>query len=95
MTLYCDNTSAINISKNLVQYFRTKNIDIHHHFIRDLVENKTTFLEHVEIEKQLGNIFTKTLDFVKFDYPRKALGICAIKYFFSPCIFVAGQVFTK
>ena len=33
MTLYCDNLSAINISKNLVQYSRTKHIDIRHHFI--------------------------------------------------------------
>ena len=38
MIVYCDNTSAINISKNPVQHSRTKYIDIRHHFIRDLVE---------------------------------------------------------
>ena len=27
LTIYCDNTSAINISKNLVQYSRTKHIE--------------------------------------------------------------------
>ncbi|KAH9671430.1 hypothetical protein KPL70_017375 [Citrus sinensis] len=41
LTVFCDNTSAINISKNLVQHSRTKHIDIRHHFIRDLVESKT------------------------------------------------------
>ncbi|XP_038715063.1 secreted RxLR effector protein 161-like [Tripterygium wilfordii] len=39
MTIFCDNMSAINISKNPVQHFRTKHIDICHHFIRDLVES--------------------------------------------------------
>ncbi|CAM8962873.1 unnamed protein product [Rhodiola kirilowii] len=40
MTLYCDNMSAISISKNPVQHSRTKHIDIRHHFIRELVEQK-------------------------------------------------------
>ena len=31
----CDNTSAINLSKNLIQHLRTKHIDIRHHFLRD------------------------------------------------------------
>ena len=31
VTLYCDNLSAINISKNQVQHSRTKHIDIRHH----------------------------------------------------------------
>ena len=51
LTLYCDNTSAINISKIPVQHSRTKHIDIHHHLIRELVENKTVALEYVETEK--------------------------------------------
>jgi hypothetical protein len=35
MIVYCDNTSAINISKNHVQHSRTKHIDIRHDFISD------------------------------------------------------------
>ena len=31
----CDNTSAIRISKNLVQHSRTKHIEIRHHFLID------------------------------------------------------------
>ena len=56
--VFCDNTSAINISKNLVQHFRTKHINIRHHFIRDLVESNMLVLEFVETGKQLANIFT-------------------------------------
>lgn len=44
LTVYCDKTSTINISKNPVQHSRTKHIDICHHFIRDLVEEKTVTL---------------------------------------------------
>ena len=62
MTLYCDNLSAINTSMNPIQHIRTKHIDIRHHFIRDLVEEKIVTLEHVTTEKQLTNIFTKALD---------------------------------
>jgi len=56
LTLYCDNLSSINISKNPIQHSRTKHIDIRHHFIRDLVEDKVVTLEHVTTEEQLADI---------------------------------------
>ena len=67
ITMYCDNTSAINISKNSIQYSRTKHIDIRHQFVRDLVESKTVILDFVVIDKQLDDIFTKPLDSIIFD----------------------------
>jgi hypothetical protein len=76
MTLYCDNLSAINISKNPIQHSRTKHIDIRHHFIRDLVEDKVIALEHVATELQLADIFTKALDANQFENLRGKLGIC-------------------
>lgn len=59
LTEYCDITIAINISKNLVQYFRIKFIDIRHHFICDLVDSKIVSLECSKIKNQLVDIFTK------------------------------------
>ena len=76
LTLYCDNTSAINISKNPVQHSRTKHIDIRHHFIRELVEEKIISLEHVSTEKQLADIFTKGLDHKRFEELRSEIGLC-------------------
>jgi hypothetical protein len=76
LTLYCDNLSAINISKNHIQHSRTKHIDIRHHFIRDLVEDKVVTLEHVNTEKQIADIFTKALDANRFEELRSKLGIC-------------------
>jgi hypothetical protein len=68
--------SAINISKNPVQHKKTKHIDIRHHFIRDLVENKVVTLEHVSTKEQVADIFTKALDDVQFEKLRSKLGIC-------------------
>lgn len=79
MTLYCDNLSAINISKNPIQHNKTKHIDIHHHFIKDLVEDKIVILEHVAIEKQLTDIFTKALDANQFEKLRGELNICMLE----------------
>jgi len=76
LTLYCDNLSAINISKNPIQHNRTKHIDIRHHFIRDLDEEKVVTLEQVDTEEQLADIFTKALDAKQFEKLRGKLGIC-------------------
>jgi hypothetical protein len=76
MIIYCDNTSAINISKNPVQHSRTKLIDILHHFIRDLVEHQVVSLDYVSVENQLADLFTKPLDGSRFEYLRNAIGIC-------------------
>ena len=47
MVVYCDNSSAIDISKNPVQYFKTKHIEIRYHFIRDLIKRKIVCLEYI------------------------------------------------
>ena len=75
MTLVCDNMSAISIFKNHVQRSRTKYIDIRYHFIRDLVEEKVISLEHISTENQLVDLFTKSLDTLRFEFLRKSLGV--------------------
>lgn len=51
MTLFYNNMSAINISKNPVQHSKTKHTDIKHYFIRDLVEKKIVTLEYVPTDR--------------------------------------------
>ena len=79
MTLYCDNISAINISKNPVQHSKTKHIEIRHHFIRELVEEKKIVLEYISTDKQIADIFTKALDTNRFESLRTSLGLCTIE----------------
>ena len=78
MSVFCDNQSAIDISRNLVQHSRTKYIDIRQHFIRDLVEEKIISLHHIPIENQLADIFTKPLDVTRFESLHKSPGISLI-----------------
>lgn len=61
VSILCDNTNAINISKNLAMHSRTKNIDIQYHFLREHVLNNDVTLEYVAIADQLADIFTKSL----------------------------------
>ncbi|GJZ26329.1 hypothetical protein Tco_0570582 [Tanacetum coccineum] len=59
--IFCDNTSVIAISNNLVLHSRTKHIDIMYHFIRDHILKGDIELHFVPTELQLADIFTKPL----------------------------------
>ena len=53
MILYCDNTSAINISKNPIMHAKTKHIAIKYHYVRELVEDKQVKMEYIHIKDKL------------------------------------------
>ena len=78
LTIYCDNTSAINISKNPVQHSRTKHIEIQHHFIWELVEDGTLTLEFIHIDDQKTDLFTKPLDSKHFEFLRQNIGVISM-----------------
>ena len=61
ITIKFDNTSIINLGKNLIQYSRSKYIEIRYHFIRKHVANEDVNLEYINIENQLAGIFIKLL----------------------------------
>jgi len=73
--LLCDNTSAINLTKNHIQHSRTKHIEIRHDFIRDLVKNGDCDVKFIETKLQLADIFTKPLPKERFFFLRNELGI--------------------
>ena len=79
LTLNCDNLNAINILKNPVQHSRTKHIDIRHHYIRNLVEEKIIDLRHVSIEDQPVDFFTKGLDTSRYESIRLSPGLCIVE----------------
>jgi len=91
MIINCDNTSAINISKNPVQHSRTKHIDIRHHFLRDLVEPKVVSLSFIPTNNQLTDILIKPLDGSRFESLRKAIGVCDMS---STCVSMLGLGFS-
>ena len=60
--IYCDNTSAIQMTQNPVHHSKTKHIEIRHHFIRDIAEKGRISLHYIPTTEQLADIFTKPLD---------------------------------
>ena len=80
MCVFCDNTNAINLSKNLVQHSKSKHIEIRYHFIKDLVEDKVVCLEFIHTKNQKVDIFTKTLDGPWFELLRKTIGVGTIPW---------------
>ena len=64
------NSSAINISKNLVMHSKTKHIPIKFHFLREQVIEKNIKLEYVGTKEQIADIFTKPLPRETFEYLR-------------------------
>ena len=75
VSIMCDNTSAITISKNLVMHSKTKHIPIKYHFLREQVLEQKVKLEYVPSKEQVVDIFTKPLPRVVFEYLRQKLGV--------------------
>ena len=75
IVLFCDNQSAINISTDPVTKQRTKHVEIHMHYIRELVHDKTIILQYCRIDEQIADIFTKRFLEKKFTYLHSLLGV--------------------
>jgi hypothetical protein len=74
-SLWCDNQSAIKLTKYLVQHHPNKHIDIHMHFIRNLIHDQFTEVLFFPTEDQVANIFTNYLIEEKFSKLRSMLGV--------------------
>eukprot|EP00253_Pinus_taeda_P016501 PITA_16501 len=73
--IFCDNSSAIALSKNSMFHKRTKHIDTRFHYIRELVNNGKIILQHCSTQEQVADILTKPLDQKIFEFLRKCLGM--------------------
>ena len=60
-TIYCDNQSAINLSKNNVQHSRSKHIDIRYHFTREAQQNGKIIVTYLETSRMKADMLTKSL----------------------------------
>jgi hypothetical protein len=74
--VYCDNISAIRLSKNPVMYGRSKHIDIRFHFLRDLVKDGVIELTQCSTHEQVADIMTKPLKIEVFSKIRESMGVC-------------------
>ncbi|KAL0276866.1 UNVERIFIED_CONTAM: hypothetical protein PYX00_004339 [Menopon gallinae] len=65
ISVYCDNQSAIELSKNPVFHKRSKHIDIAYHYARELVEKGKIELKYLRTDEMIADVFTKPLSKVK------------------------------
>ena len=75
VTLYCDNTSTISISKNHVMHTKTKHIVIKYHYLRELVHDKEVKMEYVSTKEKCVDIFTRALPKDAHECLRGKLGV--------------------
>jgi hypothetical protein len=66
--IYCDNTSAISVSKNSMMHSKMKHIPIKYHFLWEQVVENNTEVEYEGTNEQVADIFTKLLPRESFEY---------------------------
>ena len=74
ISILCDNTSAISISKNPIMHSKTKHIPIKYHFLSEQVLKQKVKLEYVPSKEQVADIFTEPLPREAFEYLKQKLG---------------------
>jgi hypothetical protein len=73
--IYCDNTSAISISKSSMMHSKMNHIPIKYHFLREHVAENNIIVEYVGTKEQVADIFTKPLPREAFEYLRQRLKV--------------------
>ena len=75
--LDCDIQGAIFLAKNPTYHSKMKHIDVHYHFVRDMVESKA-LLEKVDTLEIVVDSLTKSMSTKKFYWCRETMGISAL-----------------
>ena len=78
ITIYCDSTSAISPSKNLVMHSKTKHIPIKYNFLREQVAEQNIILEYINTKEQIADIFTKPLPREAFEHLCQNMGVISL-----------------
>ena len=67
--VHCHSQSAMDLSENVTYHSRTKHIDVHYHWISEIMEKQEMRLKKIHIEKNLSDMMTKV-------EPREKLELC-------------------
>ena len=68
ITVYCDNQSAIHLTKNQIHHERTKHVDVRLHFVRDVIAKALVEVQKVPTEDNAADMITKVLPLNKFSH---------------------------
>jgi hypothetical protein len=74
--LMCNNTNAISVAKHPVFHKKIRHVERRHHFLRDHIEKGDIEMRYIDTERQLADIFIKSLDSSRFADLRREIGVC-------------------
>uniref|UniRef100_A0A2N9EYJ2 Integrase catalytic domain-containing protein n=1 Tax=Fagus sylvatica TaxID=28930 RepID=A0A2N9EYJ2_FAGSY len=74
--IFCDNNSAIAISKDPRCHSRAKHIEGRYHYIRDMIKKKKVIVQKVSSKQNLADPFTKGLSSGLFETHVLGMGLC-------------------
>ena len=75
ISIFCDNKSAIDLTKNSMYHARTKHIDIQHHFVREAVKNKQIVISKISTDEMVADSLTKAVCRQKHEFCTAEMGI--------------------
>ena len=70
MRIDCDSQGAIFLEKNHTYHSNMKHIDVHYHFVRDMVEIKKVSLEKVNTLENIVDSLIKSVSIENFSWCR-------------------------
>ena len=77
-TLWCDNTSTILLSANLVLHSQNKHVELDLFFVREKVISKQLVVQHVPSIDQVADILTKPLSLQFFNRLKGKLNVSSL-----------------
>ena len=66
---------ALSVLQKMKEAYRTKHIDIRHHYIRDALDRNVVNLHYINTEEQVADGLTKALQRIKQERNRRFMGI--------------------
>ncbi|KAB2045406.1 hypothetical protein ES319_D01G159200v1 [Gossypium barbadense] len=65
-TIFCDNQSAIFLTKDQMFHERTKHIDVRYHFVRDIITRGDIVVSKISAHENPADMMTKSLPITKY-----------------------------
>lgn len=74
-TVFCDNQSAIFLTKDQMFHERTKHIDVRYHFVRDIIARGDIVVSKISTHENPLDMMTKSLSITKFEHCLYLVGV--------------------
>nr|GEU91101.1 retrovirus-related Pol polyprotein from transposon TNT 1-94 [Tanacetum cinerariifolium] len=74
-TLFCDNQSALYLTRNPTFHSKTKHIRVQYHFVREKLKEKTVDMQKTHTDDNVADYLTKGINGDKFKWCRSSCGL--------------------